>query len=717
MKKGLVVLMTTGLVLIAATTAYARTESNTVEPNPTRGNIVANSYEFGVNTLNKDWHYYEQSQTVGAITYDGYTYSTHPYGTWNSPYVAGIDGYNYNDAQDYVSSGEQVTDTAGNIYYAAGPHGGYLTSTHRCRECHAVHRAAGKFKLMRSDTRFEACDWCHGAGAGSGFNIQMDNDDAFTTEYNVGHTIGYGIDSGKWRAPDDTYPAYAPNYFLGGFSCFDCHTPHANPQRLFGFDNSGVAQGIDGGNVVVGGVNQLGKKFAIADPGHSILNGDGTAYRNIAEAKMEPIYLAGSWLLIKNPDKETATYTENSTETTGMTNAADIGSTHESTITITASQEIPDTVIQPLHQFDTDTPYPVNKVPTDWNRPIGSASSAVVGEENYGYNKTGIKRVWNIAEFCTDCHDGNAGLSSVEAPLFSEDRALRNNNAAAQSTDHWKGNYDMAYGHDSSPRHCERQMKFSPEDANNMGPLCRNCHRGSSACNACHNSGGISALTAAIDPGEWEENPTGGIPNNGQGAFTLIASIAANNLARNTVYGVALNNGGYAGASTYNPYSVSINYNQATSTDTTTNAGFLFKLGRTETWDANWRRSPIAVTPGQTLSGGVSQPCSDNGFSWPHRTLGWKMLKDDLFGLDFDGTTVMAGQVRDAALSASETTATAGSASNIAGAALAGAVTHDIDSVCLDCHNPTVWNANGTTHTDTGGNTIYNDELLLRGLP
>ncbi|PIU27717.1 MAG: hypothetical protein COT10_02100, partial [Candidatus Aquicultor secundus] len=121
----------------------------------------------------KDWNYKEQGKNVASGNYTGsigFGTSTHPYGTWNSPYTLGIDGYNYNDAQDYTDDGTMT----GTGLYTSGPHGGYLTATHKCRECHAVHRAAGKFKLLRSDTRFEACDWCHGTGAGSGYNIQMD---------------------------------------------------------------------------------------------------------------------------------------------------------------------------------------------------------------------------------------------------------------------------------------------------------------------------------------------------------------------------------------------------------------------------------------------------------------------------------------------------------------------------------------------------------------
>ncbi|HEY3373786.1 MAG TPA: hypothetical protein VGK02_01835, partial [Candidatus Aquicultor sp.] len=216
MKKGLVILMALAMLFAMSTAALAVQELNS-DPSSTfvigaKGNIVANTYTpvASDSVSYKDYKYYEQglvtTTTVFAPYGGGNGLSTHVYGTWNSPYTVGIDGYNYNDAQDYVETGKQEanlgdptqlpinpqfqsqlmtwmganlpgpmvagmssmmstatvgpyagdrvinTHLAGN--FQSGPHGGYLTSTHRCRECHAVHRAAGKFKLLRSDTRF-----------------------------------------------------------------------------------------------------------------------------------------------------------------------------------------------------------------------------------------------------------------------------------------------------------------------------------------------------------------------------------------------------------------------------------------------------------------------------------------------------------------------------------------------------------------------------------
>ncbi|MBS3908900.1 MAG: hypothetical protein KGZ93_04660 [Actinobacteria bacterium] len=516
MKKALVIMMALALLFAMGGMALAKQE-----PAGAPGNIVASDYDIS----GKNWLYYEEGKPATSGSYTGSTgfgLSTHPYGTWNSPYTAGVDGYNYNDAQDYVAGGKMVDRDGDGEFtddgvFTSGPHGGYLTSTHRCRECHAVHRAAGKFKLLRSDTRFEACDWCHGTGAGSGYNIQMDNNDAFTTEYNVGHTMGFGISTGKWKAPDDTYPAFTPNYWQGGFSCFDCHSPHANPARMLGFNNAGRPVGIvaiDGtGNVkgqVYGIVNSGGDDWATA-----LKKDDNPQGTN------KPFWKSGSWLLIKNPDREIASTTstiesgilklggKKMSEITFDAKNQPILDAEVSSITINPGQEIPDNIVGGLREFDKNTSYPVNKIAIDWDAPMGNArtlwkhttagvtakfpkstgeaigflgmnvrrseaiatwintdtTSDYTFTEKYTTDATNSKgvafsatapcNVWSVSDFCTDCHDGNAGKHTVQAPLFSEDRALRGTTTSGSdgNTVNDRAHYDLAYGHDSQPRH------------------------------------------------------------------------------------------------------------------------------------------------------------------------------------------------------------------------------------------------------------------------
>lgn len=211
-------------------------------------------------------------------------------------------------------------------------------------------------------------------------------------------------------------------------------------------------------------------------------------------------------------------------------------------------------------------------------------------------------------------------------------------------------------------------MKFNPEDGQDFGPHCRNCHRGSSSCGTCHTSGDTKYLAAGgIGSGEAESSTDA---NN------------ANNSLKNSAFDT-----GYTTTNQDN-------------TVTSSNYYGFFKKSRMvdwTVWSGNWRQDPGVVTAID-----VANMCSDDGFSWPHRTLGWKMLKDDLFGLDFDNSTpVAAGTARTG-----------------------GMVAHDLDSVCLDCHNPTIWNpTSALDHIDDPAddalatNDNNDDELILRGLP
>jgi hypothetical protein len=143
----------------------------------------------------------------------------------------------------------------------------------------------------------------------------------------------------------------------------------------------------------------------------------------------------------------------------------------------------------------------------------------------------------------------------------------------------------------------------------------------------------------------------------------------------------------------------------------------------------------------------LSGACLDGGFSYPHRTLGKDMLKDELFGIDFDGTVIVAGDVRTANtgdLSAGDNSATSDfeywiaenkNATSIIPAvqtdsgALELAAAENLDSVCIDCHgDATYWNGDDPTfqvETTTsvlplgtyGSGTSMGWELLLKGLP
>ncbi|MDI6712466.1 MAG: hypothetical protein QMD96_04430 [Anaerosomatales bacterium] len=160
------------------------------------------------------------------------------------------------------------------------------------------------------------------------------------------------------------------------------------------------------------------------------------------------------------------------------------------------------------------------------------------------------------------------------------------------------------------------------------------------------------------------------------------------------------------------------------------------------------RQSAVASTA-------VGAKCLDGGFSFPHRTLGANMLKDELYGVDFDGSPRPFGSTRTAAASLTATQGTGTfsidtgewvywtgetrnatsiipSVRNDSGVLL-GAAVENLDSVCIDCHgDATYWNGDNPAYSKTFspsgsygvyGSTQYNGtsltawELLLKGLP
>ncbi|HEY3375295.1 MAG TPA: hypothetical protein VGK02_09560 [Candidatus Aquicultor sp.] len=236
------------------------------------------------------------------------------------------------------------------------------------------------------------------------------------------------------------------------------------------------------------------------------------------------------------------------------------------------------------------------------------------------------------------------------------------------------------------------------------GPRCRNCHKGSSGCGACHNSDpydpvdGINTSTAGIA----EDNSHAAITYLFASMFTMVGmpSPTPDMVAPITAYDPAKTSMGDANPVESVP-ALDANHQPIIGQ---------VKKSRTVSWSSDWRANT------GTVGSGINQTCSDDGLSFPHRTLGWKMLKDDLFGIDpaaadTNGAPgfIHAGQTRTGFYP--------------------GNKAHDLDSVCLDCHNPTVWGATSTlNHTDiqginpmTGADTItadnMNDDLLLRGLP
>jgi len=68
------------------------------------------------------------------------------------------------------------------------------------------------------------------------------------------------------------------------------------------------------------------------------------------------------------------------------------------------------------------------------------------------------------------------------------------------------------------------------------------------------------------------------------------------------------------------------------------------------------------------------------------------MLKDEMFGLNFNGTETVGPDTTRSVQPGAPTS-------------ISGQPAHNLDSACIECHNPSVWN------------TEYPRELIFHGIP
>jgi hypothetical protein len=103
--------------------------------------------------------------------------------------TTGVSRWTYKDAADNAAKteGGYAAFTTGTIY-TINPHGGYDSTTNKCKVCHAVHRAEGAYFLLRADTQDDACSYCHIGGSAHSRKIVYDL--AGTIYTPNGHTIG-----------------------------------------------------------------------------------------------------------------------------------------------------------------------------------------------------------------------------------------------------------------------------------------------------------------------------------------------------------------------------------------------------------------------------------------------------------------------------------------------------------------------------------------------
>ena len=95
------------------------------------------------------------------------------------------------DGADYSYEATGVVSVVDqDLFEGKGPHGGYDSSTNKCKVCHAVHRAEGAYFLLRSDTQADACSYCHIGGNRRARTEVYYSDPELGIFAGNGHTIG-----------------------------------------------------------------------------------------------------------------------------------------------------------------------------------------------------------------------------------------------------------------------------------------------------------------------------------------------------------------------------------------------------------------------------------------------------------------------------------------------------------------------------------------------
>ncbi len=228
--------------------------------------------------------------------------------------LAGASAWTYQDSSDSspkTQGSYKAFDLQSGIgTYTVNPHGGYSTSSNKCKTCHAVHRASGAFALMRVDNPDDACNYCH-----IGSHRHADSEAYFGGTNGIyssnGHTIGSGKDipdSSVWQWTENVtltsadatalvpvrryltqqnkimrYIVHGNRFIRVGpynLRCAGCHQVHNATRQIWKPKWSGL--GPSGGAASAGETMTLGYKLLRNSPSGGItvnsahINSDGT---------------------------------------------------------------------------------------------------------------------------------------------------------------------------------------------------------------------------------------------------------------------------------------------------------------------------------------------------------------------------------------------------------------------------------------------------------
>jgi hypothetical protein len=369
MKRVLTLVLGVALCLaVSATAAYAdRATGNSIGPSVGPGDpTVISPDDFpqalpngggGLVANGASWFWYADLQDNYAKNEGGYTQFDAGFAPGNM-FVPGTDlassatATSVAGTADYwVTAGASATGG-----YTNSPHGGYASSTNKCKVCHAVHRAEGAYYLLRADSEGDACDYCHIGGGAHSDKIVYDLNPAGTDTTN-GHTIGASTSVPDSSVNQTATPVvisgvdadmnpvvqtinvrvYDPqrinmyrfsrhhsqagagtgslssNFKLVGptsLSCLSCHQQHQAPAQLWQPSkyDPGLTADTPGGNPA--GFKLL-KRYPSGSYTAATVNGDGNYYVKLADAVKVPETTITAGVNYSTLKSNETTYSEN----------------------------------------------------------------------------------------------------------------------------------------------------------------------------------------------------------------------------------------------------------------------------------------------------------------------------------------------------------------------------------------------------------------------
>lgn len=658
--------------------------------------------------------------------------------------------------------------------YASGPHGGYNTSTNKCQDCHSTHYASGSYVLLRANSREAACDYCHVGGGGSAINIQMDNeydaDSAIASNSmgsGTGHTLGY-----KGKAPADISPAFSD---AEGLACFDCHTPHGNSARVlepYGIPGRPAGEGyiteMYSASFMTTQMYRIQEMFKVkfdmdmsagpqpfyvmpSDftqmPGTLVWSGAAADIKTLADP---PSILAafGAWNGSPGPD------------------AAQMGAWYAS---LGANRDpdgyhpVSDAEMGALFAlFDPTLMNLMQSWEIYWGIDVdqGNIATKFWNMGNWQYNGDGTfsvagtytshaapeVEVWNKPLFpkgrflllknpdsgddYTFAEGGvnDMGMPSPDMKIASGVEANEANGKKVGIDWDWPLGPAASWGPFFSTDDNERfplAFPWAPTGVGMQNEFCTSCHDGAA---------GQSTQAAEV----WYPNQNW-YEGSAETSGTYVTAYSHDSNNRGCARAQYLNPGD---GNNFGPHCRNCHTGAAACQQCHDAAGTNWEHFGKDAYaqidpDGSYVDAADLLHEGRTGYQAVSNiragavevgyQCVDGGFSFPHRTLGANMLKDQLYGIDFDGTPVAPGDTRMTVASVEATFGAAYFAGSFGESNIAGAVVQNLDSVCIDCHgDATYWNGDDPTYfaNFNSGNPLGTEtwniqgwELLLKGLP